>query len=104
MSIKGYREAFYPPPPRSPSPPGLSPLSSQPLPAMFSSDRARERLHEDQEDDETEERVARRLFDPPPEDPDMDEIMATEEMERVAQKDDRPGNDSEEDEWEGLYD
>lgn len=115
--MKGYKEAFYPPPPRSPSPPVLSPLPNSPLlptadvpvdhplsPTQFAQERNGER------------RSSEPLFDTVDREeeadgPDLEELMAMEEMEReqaiVGASAVPPVSiprEEEEDEWEGLYD
>ncbi|RSH92096.1 hypothetical protein EHS25_008508 [Saitozyma podzolica] len=117
-ALKGYREAFYPPP-RSPSPDPTGERDTRLTPSR-----------EDHEHDlpPTSDaaapvgRSSQPLFDEAPDDaldgqdePDMDELMAMEEMERVqggasgadgADSMQEKGNERmvEEDEWEGLYD
>ncbi|WRT64841.1 uncharacterized protein IL334_001777 [Kwoniella shivajii] len=103
-ALKGYRDAFYPPP-ASPSPPPMSdrgltpPLSSQ----------------QDEEGPNPEPLFAARPAEEEGLDPDLEEMMAFEEMEREAgtQTHQHPSKEingdeppvlEEEDEWEGLYD
>lgn len=118
--MKGYREAFYPPPPRSPSPTGLSPLPTSPPSALPATNDETGNISDDQglsgaQRNGAARPSARRLFEPGPEDgmddgPDFDELLAMEEMEREQGggsdlvRAPAPAQDAEEDEWEGLYD
>ncbi|WWC59334.1 uncharacterized protein I303_101886 [Kwoniella dejecticola CBS 10117] len=101
-ALKGYREAFYPPP-RSPSPLPLSDRSVSPPTAS--------------QDDDTTPPGAEPLFGSRPPatedamDADLEEMMALEEMEREASAQvplptagENTNNDEAADEWEGLYD
>lgn len=111
--MKGYRDAFYPPAPRSPSPPGLSPLHTSPPPPASDAP-----LGDHEENDVPRSEP---LFDRSEEmdGPDLEELMAMEEMERDSfstsgaahTANGRPNggvslhpDEPEEDEWEGLYD
>ncbi|OCF58894.1 hypothetical protein L486_03387 [Kwoniella mangroviensis CBS 10435] len=121
-ALKGYREAFYPPP-RSPSPPPLSDRALTPPSASQEDDRSadpqgREPLFTSRPAVQEEDDLG----------PDLEEMMALEEMERDAQNqsqnqnqnntptsiatiggrrvddyDGPPPDLEEEDEWEGLY-
>ncbi|RXK37489.1 hypothetical protein M231_05210 [Tremella mesenterica] len=119
-AMKGFRESFYPPKHRTPSPPLGS--SQQERPSSHSSpilrsNRQQSQIDEDQaqsdragsgNDEVPQEGRKEPLFDGP----DMDELVAMEEMERESQDkrsgskvvDDEPPVLEEEDEWEGLYD
>lgn len=118
IAMKGYREAFYPPAPRSPSPPGLSPLHTSPaLPPLDGIDDVPE---SDDGMPRARPLFARREEEEEEDGPDMDELMAMEEMEREVgnvQGKSAPNGQAnghtngapapdvpEEDEWEGLYD
>ncbi|KAK8847346.1 hypothetical protein IAR55_005203 [Kwoniella newhampshirensis] len=109
-AMRGYREAFYPRP-RTPSPPPfIRALSDGPLtppeyylPDSESGPQEPEPLFASRREDDDEAG-----------DPDLEEMMALEEMEReagqvqdkanVVPPDDGPPVLEEEDEWEGLYD
>lgn len=109
--MKGYREAFHPPPARSTSPHALGngaltpPLDDDDVEAAAAAEA-------DRDGDEGSQGAGARpgpLFD----DVDLDEMAAVEEMEREAAAGSRramstdgsePPLLDEEDEWEGLYD
>ena len=102
--MKGYREAFYPPKPRTPSPPlGSSQQERVSSPAVGSQQppASSPALQTGTQQEEEEEA----LFDGP----DLDELRALEEMDSAGRGrgdgvDDEPPALQEEDEWEGLYD
>ncbi|WWD21436.1 hypothetical protein CI109_105921 [Kwoniella shandongensis] len=119
-AMKGYREAFYPAP-RSPSPPPiLSPTPDRALSPPEDYDPETEAM--DRPEPLFSSRLPREEDDGG--DPDLEEMMAMEEMEREAEQaqgqarahetssalvpphqgDDGPPVLDEEDEWEGLYD
>lgn len=109
--MKGYRDAFHPPPERTPSPPrpqdGLltPPPDESPSGVPSPSHRPGHQSNGNGNGDGQREEP---LFD----DVDLDELAAMEEMEREEAARGRAASNSgseppvlqEEDEWEGLYD
>ena len=98
--MKGYRDAFYPPPPQTPSPPG-SPHSAQPN----EGDEHNDIPHDWMPDGARSLPSSEPLFGPADDDdgPDMDELMAMEEMEHGQTARPEVAGPAGDDDWD-LYD